>query len=122
MRPGTSGNFTSMPRLRTVSPNSQGYSRRRAGSGWTFLDKAGARIADAEEIERIKSLAIPPAWQDVWISPYPNGHIQAVGTDDAGRRQYLYHPDWRTKRDKLKFDRVLAGGTQAAGGPAGGHA
>jgi len=96
-----------MPRLRTVSPNSQGYSRRRAGSGWTFLDPTGARIADAEEVERIRSLAIPPAWQDVWISPYPNGHIQAVGTDDAGRRQYLYHPDWRTKRDKLKFDRVL---------------
>ena len=60
-----------------------------------------------EEIERIKSLAIPPAWQDVWISPYPNGHIQAVGTDDAGRRQYLYHPDWRIKRDRMKFDRVL---------------
>jgi DNA topoisomerase I len=96
-----------MPRLRTVSPNSKGFSRRRAGSGWTFLDKDGQRISDPEEIDRIKTLAIPPAWQDVWISPYPNGHIQAVGTDDAGRRQYLYHPDWRTKRDRMKFDRVL---------------
>ncbi len=73
-----------------------------------FLDKAGVRIVDPDEIERIRSLAIPPAWKDVWISPYPNGHIQAVGTDDAGRRQYLYHQDWRIKRDKMKFDRVLA--------------
>ncbi len=97
-----------MPRLRTVSPNTKGLTRRRAGAGFVYLDKTGARITDPEEIQRIKSLAIPPAWQDVWISPYPNGHIQAVGTDDAGRRQYLYHPDWRTKRDKMKFDRVLA--------------
>jgi DNA topoisomerase-1 len=73
-----------------------------------YLDETGSRITDVDEVERIKSLAIPPAWQDVWISSYPNGHIQAVGTDDAGRRQYLYHPDWRTKRDKMKFDRVLA--------------
>jgi DNA topoisomerase-1 len=96
-----------MPRLRTVSPSMKGFSRRRAGAGWIFLDKDGARITDADEVQRIKSMAIPPAWQDVWISPFPNGHIQAVGTDDAGRRQYLYHPDWRVKRDKLKFDRVL---------------
>src|SRR3954471_24827459 len=96
-----------MPRLRTVSPNSPGFSRRRAGSGWVFLDQAGKRITDAEEIERIKSLAIPPAWQEVWISPYPNGHIQAVGTDDAGRRQYLYHPAWRATRDVAKHERVL---------------
>ena len=97
-----------MPRLRTVSPNTLGLSRRRAGSGFVFLDKEGQRITDRAEIERIRSLAIPPAWKDVWISPYPNGHIQAVGTDDAGRRQYLYHPDWRIKRDKMKFDRVLS--------------
>src|SRR5689334_5413509 len=96
-----------MPRLRTVYPSTQGGTRRRSGSGWAFFDKTGARITDPDEIQRIKSLAIPPAWQDVWISPYPNGHIQAVGTDDAGRRQYLYHPDWRIKRDKMKFDRVL---------------
>jgi DNA topoisomerase IB len=96
-----------MPRLRTVYPSTKGGTRRRAGKGWTFFDKTGARITDAEEIQRIRSLAIPPAWQEVWICPWPNGHIQAVGTDDAGRRQYLYHPDWRVKRDKLKFDRVL---------------
>ena len=102
-----SGNVFGVPRLRTVFPNAKGFSRRRAGSGWVFLDKDGARITDPDEVQRIKSMAIPPAWQEVWISPYPNGHIQAVGTDDAGRRQYLYHPDWRTKRDRMKFDRVL---------------
>jgi DNA topoisomerase IB len=100
--------MSAMPRLRTVSPNTKGFSRRRAGAGWTFFDTSGNRISDTDEIQRIKSLAIPPAWEDVWISPYPNGHIQAVGIDDAGRRQYLYHPDWRIKRDKMKFDRVLA--------------
>jgi DNA topoisomerase-1 len=56
---------------------------------------------------RIRSLAIPPAWRDVWICPWPNGHIQAVGVDDAGRRQYLYHEEWRRQRDREKFDRVL---------------
>jgi DNA topoisomerase I len=95
-----------MPRLRTVSPDSRGWTRRRAGRGFTYLDDSGHRLP-AAEVERIRSLAIPPAWEDVWICPVPNGHIQAVGTDDAGRRQYLYHPDWRAKRDRLKFDRLL---------------
>ncbi len=108
MRARRAGNTPRMPRLRTVSPTAKGFSRRRAGSGWTFFDTTGERISDAEEIQRIRSLAIPPAWQQVWISPYPNGHIQAVGTDVAGRRQYLYHPAWREKRDRMKFDRVLA--------------
>jgi DNA topoisomerase IB len=94
-----------MARLRTVSPNAQGWTRRRAGKGFVYLDANGERLP-AEEVERIRSLAIPPAWKEVWICPYPSGHIQAVGTDDAGRRQYLYHPDWRVKRDKMKFDRV----------------
>ena len=102
-----SGNTWSMPRLRTVYPSTKGGTRRRAGKGWTFYDQHGDRITDAVEVQRLKSLAIPPAWKDVWICPWPNGHIQAVGTDDAGRRQYQYHPDWRVKRDKLKFDRVL---------------
>ena len=96
-----------MTRLRTVSPSSTGWTRRRAGTGFVYLDAAGERLP-AEQVERIRALAIPPAWKDVWICPYPNGHIQAVGTDDAGRRQYLYHPDWRVKRDQLKFDRVAA--------------
>ncbi len=105
-RPGA-GNTSAMPRLRTVSPTTAGFSRRRAGSGWVFLDRSGQQITDPVEIERIRSLAIPPAWREVWISPHPNGHLQAVGTDDAGRRQYLYHPQWRLKRDRMKFDRVL---------------
>ena len=96
-----------MARLRTVSPSSTGWTRRRAGTGFVYLDAAGERLP-AEQVERIRALAIPPAWKDVWICPYPNGHIQAVGTDDAGRRQYLYHPGWRVKRDQLKFDRVAA--------------
>jgi DNA topoisomerase IB len=70
-----------------------------------YADDAGTRLP-ADEVERIKSLAIPPAWVDVWICPLANGHIQAVGTDAAGRKQYLYHPDWRTRRDQAKFDRV----------------
>ena len=94
-----------MARLRTVSPNARGWTRRRAGKGFVYLDADGQRLP-AEEVQRIRSLAIPPAWKDVWICPYPSGHIQAVGTDDAGRRQYLYHPDWRVKRDQMKFDRV----------------
>lgn len=95
-----------MARLRTVKPTMRGWTRRRSGKGFVYLDADGTRLA-ADEAARIKALAIPPAWEHVWICPIPNGHIQAVGTDDAGRRQYLYHPDWRAKRDKLKFDRVL---------------
>jgi DNA topoisomerase I len=95
-----------MVRLRTVSPDSKGWSRRRAGTGFSYVDEAGRRLP-AEDVERIKGLAIPPAWRDVWICPQPNGHLQAVGVDEAGRKQYLYHPDWRTKRDAMKFDRVL---------------
>ncbi len=95
-----------MVRLRKVSPDEPGWTRRRAGKGFTYLDEEGARLP-ADEVERVRSLAIPPAWQDVWICPRPNGHIQAVGTDDAGRRQYLYHPDWRAKQDELKFERIV---------------
>jgi DNA topoisomerase I len=93
-------------RLRTVSPNQPGWTRRRAGAGFTYLDEDGNRL-NGEHVERVKSLVIPPAWKDVWICPYSNGHIQAVGVDDAGRRQYLYHPVWREQRDAAKFDRVL---------------
>ena len=95
-----------MPRLRTVSPTSPGWTRRRAGRGFVYLDELGRRLA-AEHVERCKLLTIPPAWQQVWICPAPNGHLQAVGTDDAGRRQYLYHEQWRIKRDQAKHDRVL---------------
>lgn len=100
-----------MPRLRTVSPNSAGWTRRRAGRGFVYLGPAGERLC-AQDVARCKSLVIPPAWEQVWICPLPNGHIQAVGVDAAGRRQYLYHPDWRAKRDKLKFDRVVSVATR----------
>jgi DNA topoisomerase I len=95
-----------MPRLRTVSPNDPGWTRRRAGKGFVYLDQTGARLPP-EDAERCKLLVIPPAWEQVWICPVPNGHMQAVGTDDAGRRQYLYHQQWRINRDKSKHDRVL---------------
>ncbi len=95
-----------MPRLRRTSPDQPGWTRRRAGRGFVYLDQHGDRLP-AVDVERVKELVIPPAWEDVWITPYANGHLQAVGTDDAGRRQYLYHPDWRTRRDAEKFDRMV---------------
>ena len=95
-----------MTRLRRSSPDDPGWTRRRAGTGFVYFDEAGARLPP-EAVERVKALVIPPAWRDVWICRWPNGHLQAVGTDDAGRRQYLYHPDWRTQRDAAKHARVL---------------
>ncbi|MBZ5735215.1 DNA topoisomerase IB [Nocardioides sp. TRM66260-LWL] len=94
-----------MPRLRRTSPDQPGWTRRRAGRGFSYRDADGGRLPD-DAVERIRALAIPPAWQDVWITPFPTGHLQAVGTDAAGRRQYLYHPAWRERRDAEKFERV----------------
>ncbi|WP_446213796.1 DNA topoisomerase IB [Micromonospora sp. IBSANI012] len=94
-------------RLRRSDPGRAGYGRRRAGRGWVFLDPRCEPVRDPDELSRLRELVIPPAWQDVWISPYPNGHIQATGVDAAGRKQYLYHPEWRRKRDEAKFDHVL---------------
>lgn len=93
-------------RLRHSDPARPGWTRRRHGSGFRYADSKGKPLT-AEAIARVKALVIPPAWQEVWICPHPNGHIQAVGYDDAGRRQYLYHEKWRTDRDAEKFDRVL---------------
>jgi DNA topoisomerase IB len=87
-----------------------GIRRRRSGKGFRYLTDEGKALGDKEAAARIKSLVIPPAWEDVWISPDPLGHIQAVGTDAAGRRQYLYHAQWRENRDQEKFDRVMAFG------------
>ena len=98
-----------MVRLRRSSPDGPGWTRRRAGKGFVYLDESGKRLP-AEDAQRVKDLVIPPAWQEVWICPWSNGHLQAVGTDDAGRRQYLYHPDWRTRRDGEKFQKMLAFG------------
>jgi DNA topoisomerase-1 len=96
-----------VPRLRRSNPARPGLTRRRAGRGWVYLDATGARVTDPEVLGRIRSLVIPPAWRDVWISPDPHGHIQAVGTDAAGRRQYRYHDLWRQRRDEAKHLRVL---------------
>lgn len=94
-----------MPRLRRVSPASPGWTRRRRGGGFSYLDTDGERLGP-DAVARIRALVIPPAWRDVWICPHPQGHLQATGVDAAGRRQYLYHPHWRTLRDLAKFERV----------------
>jgi DNA topoisomerase-1 len=96
-----------MPRLRRVDCSGPGILRRRRGRGFQYLDETGEPIDDEEVLERIRELVIPPAWKDVWICPYPFGHIQAVGTDAAGRRQYLYHAQWRARRDQEKFEEML---------------
>jgi DNA topoisomerase-1 len=94
-------------RLRRADPAAPGYRRRRRGRGFSYLDCDGEPITDPGELGRIRALVIPPAWRDVWICPDPRGHIQAVGIDQAGRRQYRYHDVWRVKRDAAKFDHVL---------------
>jgi DNA topoisomerase IB len=94
-------------RLRRSDCSGPGLSRRRRGRGFQYLDGDGAPIDDPEVLERIAELVIPPAWKDVWICPYPGGHIQATGIDAAGRKQYLYHPRWRARRDQEKFDEML---------------
>lgn len=94
-------------RLRRVSCSAPGYSRRRRGKGFSYVDAAGRPVTDEAVLTRIRSLVIPPAWQDVWICPVANGHVQATGVDAKGRRQYLYHEAWRVQRDLVKHDRVL---------------
>src|SRR4029453_2197392 len=87
-----------MTRLRRVSSESPGIRRQRRGRGFSYLDPTGAPVTDDDTIRRIRALAIPPAWTDVWICSDPLGHLQASGTDAAGRRQYLYHEGWRARR------------------------
>jgi DNA topoisomerase IB len=84
-----------------------GIVRRRAGRGFVYIDADGGKVDDEDTLARIRALAIPPAWTDVWICPWPNGHIQAVGTDARGRKQYRYHDVWRLRRDQEKFDKML---------------
>lgn len=88
-----------MSRLRKVAPNGPGYQRRRCGKGFTYVDSAGARVTDPEVLARIRALVIPPAWTDVWISPNPRSKLQATGYDAAGRKQYLYHPEFRAAQE-----------------------
>jgi len=96
-----------MARLRRADCSQAGITRRRRGRGFEYLDPDGARIGDEETLERIRALAIPPAWEDVWICLDAYGHLQATGIDDAGRKQYLYHQKWREHRDRQKFDEML---------------
>jgi DNA topoisomerase I len=96
-----------VPRLRRADCAGPGIARVRRGRGFAYRDASGSPVTDPEVLQRISDLAIPPAWNDVWICPHPNGHIQAIGTDAAGRRQYRYHDHWRVQRDREKFDRVL---------------
>jgi DNA topoisomerase-1 len=96
-----------MPRLRRSDSSRPGFTRRRRGRGYEYLGPDGVRLTAEEALARIRSLAIPPAWEDVWICMDPRGHLQAVGTDAAGRRQYLYHERWRTRRDQAKFEHML---------------
>src|SRR3954454_21136725 len=94
-------------RLRRSVLGGPGITRKRRGKGFSYYAPDGAPLDDDAALQRIKDLVIPPAWKKVWISPYRNGHIQAVGTDVAGRRQYLYHLRWQQERAEEKFDRVL---------------
>ena len=96
------------PRLRRSDCSGPGVKRLRRGRGFVYLDERGKRIKSTEELDRIRELAIPPAWEDVWVCPDPRGHLQATGVDAAGRRQYLYHPGWREHRDRVKLERMIA--------------
>jgi len=96
-----------MPRLKRVDCSEPGITRRRRGRGFEFLDADGNRVEDEATLARIRELAIPPAWKDVWVCMHPRGHLQATGVDAAGRKQYLYHADWRTRRDQQKFDEMF---------------
>ncbi|HYG61241.1 MAG TPA: DNA topoisomerase IB [Thermoanaerobaculia bacterium] len=96
--------------LRYVTDDRPGIRRRKAGKSFTYIAPDGKTVRDPQELQRIKSLAIPPAWTDVWICPVRNGHLQATGRDARGRKQYRYHPEWRSVRDETKFGRMIAFG------------
>lgn len=97
-------------RLRYVVDATPGIRRRRAGKSFYYVGPDGAPVRDSETLGRIRSLAIPPAWRDVWICPDPRGHLQATGYDDRGRKQYRYNDRWREIRDDVKYDRMAAFG------------
>jgi DNA topoisomerase-1 len=96
--------------LAYVNDQEQGLRRLFRGKGFSYVDEDGRTVKDEATLARIKALAIPPAWTNVWICPDPNGHIQAVGRDQKGRKQYRYHPEWRADRDARKYDRMAAFG------------
>ena len=101
--------------LRYVSDTNPGITRKRAGKGFTYTGPDGEKVRDKETLARIKALAIPPAWTEVWISPDEHGHIQATGRDAKGRKQYRYHARWREVRDETKFNRMVAFGKALPG-------
>lgn len=94
-------------RLRYVSPARPGFTRIRNGKSFSYLDAAGKPVTDEETLDRIQKLVLPPAWENVWICQYPNGHLQATGTDALGRRQYRYHTRWTAMRNETKYNRLL---------------
>src|SRR5919109_56881 len=98
------------PRGCSTCPIAVVASRVQVGLGFKYVRANGTRVTDAATLRRIRALAIPPAWSDVWICPVPRGHIQATGRDARGRKQYRYHPSWRATRDETKFDRMQAFG------------
>lgn len=94
-------------RLRRSDCTGPGIRRRKHGRGFVYLDDEGERVDDPEVLTRIGELVIPPAWEEVWVCPYPGGHIQATGVDQRGRKQYLYHQRWRERQDQKKFDDMV---------------
>lgn len=92
--------------LRYCLQSDKGYYRKRKANGFTYMDHEGHTVKDKEVLERINKLVIPPAWENVWISPYPHGHLQVTGTDAKGRKQYRYHPEWNKIRNQSKFYRL----------------
>lgn len=105
------GNDEGLPQsLIYVSDQDPGIRRRSARHGFAYLGPDGKAVTDPKTLDRIRAIVIPPAWTDVWISPTSNGHIQAVGRDLRGRKQYRYHPLWRAARDGHKYDRLVAFG------------
>lgn len=97
-----------MANLRHVTSTGPGFGRRPAKQkGFYYVDEQGQRIRDEAVLERIRKLVIPPAWTEVWICPFPRGHLQATGIDKRGRKQYLYHSDWKRSREETKYDNLL---------------
>jgi DNA topoisomerase-1 len=97
-------------KLRYVSPDQPGLTRLRKGKGFTYRDAKGVTVVDVKLRDRIAKIAIPPAWQDVWIATWPDSHLLAVGADERGRKQYIYHERWRSIRDQLNFYRLIGMG------------
>jgi DNA topoisomerase I len=106
-RPSNTPSAAVPPGLRYSSDDRPGITRRRSGRGFAYFDANGQRVRDPETLERIRKIVIPPAWTDVWISPWSNGHIQATGRDARGRKQYRYHPEFRARRESEKFERLV---------------